>query len=292
MKKIKNLCIAIIALVGLSSSAFAQSTGTAPEVGATHTYTVNSVIPHVGSTYAWSVTTDYKGENIIPAGVANLANEGTNQLSVTWINPDLTRTEPYFVHVIETVTATTCSNHKVMAVTPVNAFEMFITSVDGITDADLTDYEACAPNVIVTGFTPAQDFTYDYGENEFFFKVTASGIGSNGWNPQFTIAGDDGDATYTAAWDIAIDGTYAESLNTGTTVNDIAVVGGNPSIWIKVTVANAEGTSLNPITVTLLDAAGTSQDINGNDVKEILAANELRVQKVKARPNTSGIATN
>ena len=184
-----------------------------------------------------------------------------------------------------------------MAVTPANGFDMVIASVNGdinngALDVDLTDYEACAPNVIVTGFTAAQDFTYNYGENDFFFKVTASGIGSNGWSPQFTIAGTDAGATYTAGWSTTIDGTYAGSLDTASAVNDINVAGGIASIWIKVSVDNAEGTAVNPITVTLLDGADTSEDVYGNDVNDILAANELRVQKVKARPTITGITTN
>lgn len=292
MKRLRNLCIAIIALVGLSSSAFAD--GTTPLVGATHTYEVTS---HTGSTYAWSVTTDYQGMADVDSDplsanqVVNFSATTGNLISITWVNPDLTRTDPYFVHVIETITATGCSNHKVMAVVPVNGFDMVIASVDA-DDANLTDHKACAPNVIVTGFTPAQDFTYDYGENTFYYKITASGIGSNGWSPQFTIAGTDNAATYTAGWATAVDGTYTAGLDVAGGVNDIDVAGNIASVWVKVTVDNTEGLADNPITVTLLDGADTSEDANGNDVNAILAADEVRIQTVQARPSTSGITTN
>lgn len=284
MKKLRNLCIAIIALVGLSSTAYSQ-TGVAPYVGATHSYTVDD---HAGSTYAWSVTTDFQGD-VDASGVVTFSATTGNSINITWDNPGVGTT--YFVHVVET-NGEGCSNHKVLAVNPVNGFVLAMTSVNA-SDALITgdDLQQCAPDASVTAYDSGTgDFSYAYGTNTFFYKVTATGIGTNGWSPQFTLGTTDGDATYVATWGTTSAGTGNTVANLdGTTVNDIDVTGGNASIWIKVIVTNAEGVTANPVVVTLLDGADTSEDENGNDVTSVTGS--AATQTVKARPNTSGIST-
>lgn len=291
MKTLRNLCIAIVAFVGLSGSALAQSTGTAPYIGAQHSYTVDN---HTGNTYTWSVTTDYQGNTPIDyTTVATLSSTTGNSINITWDAPAVGTT--YFVHVVEENTDG-CSNHKVLAVKPVNGFALELASVnasdvvlDGTSGKEL---EQCAPDASVTGYDDtANTFTYGYGTNTFYYRITASGIGSNGWSPQFTIGTTDGDASYAATWGTTSAGTGNTVANLdGTTANDIVVAGGNASVWIKVVVTNAEGITANDIVVTLLDAANTSEDEFGNDVTSITGS--AATQTVKARPNTSGIATN
>lgn len=289
MRKIRNLCIAIIALVGLSSSAFAQS-GQAPFIGGTHTY---SVTYHTDNTYVWSVTTDFQGNNDASSLVTMASTTGIttgNSMDITWDNPAIGTT--YFVHVVET-NLDGCSNHKVLAVNPVNGFILALTSVsdsdvllDGTAGKEL---DQCAPSASVIAYD-GTDFTYGYGENIFYYKITASGIGSNGWSPQFTLGTTDAAASYVATWGTTLAGTGNTVDNLDGTINDINVVGGNASIWIKVVVTNAEGIAANPIVVTLLDGADTSEDANGNDVTSITGS--AATQTVKARPNTSGITAN
>lgn len=299
MKKIRNLCIAIIALVGLSSSAFAQS-GQAPYVGSNHPY---SVVNDDNNTYEWFVTKAYGDlASNTDAGVATLSATTGSAIDITWGSAVVGTT--YFVHVIETITATGCSNHKVMAVTPINGFNLAIAAVsptdvvlDGTAGKELED---CAPNVIVSGYdTDSGEFTYNYGENTFYYKITASGIGENGWSPQLTI--DAGAAeSYTAQWATEIGGTYTgNDLTVDGAINDIIVAGTpivapavNASIWVKVTVDNAEGLADNLITVTLLDDAGTSEDEFGNDVSTIAVTKDISTQTVKFRPTVNGITTN
>ncbi|RZT93146.1 hypothetical protein EV201_2298 [Ancylomarina subtilis] len=284
MKKIRNLCIAIIALVGLSSAAVAQN-GETPYLGSTHSYTVDD---HAGSTYAWSVTTDFQG-TADASGVVTFSATTGNSINITWDSPAIGTT--YFVHVVET-NGEGCSNHKVLAVNPVNGFVLQLASVND-SDAVLTgaDLQQCAPDASVTAYDPGTgNFTYAYGTNTFFYKITASGIGNNGWSPQFTLGTTDGAATYVATWGTTSAGTGNTVANLdGTTVNDIDVAGGNVSIWIKVVVTNAEGVTANPIVVTLLDGANTSEDEYGNDVTSVTGS--AATQTVKARPNTSGITT-
>jgi hypothetical protein len=303
MKKLRNLCIVLIALVGLSSSAFAQDSGTTPYVGSNHPY---SVVNDVNNTYEWFVSKAY-GDLVAntDAGVATLSATTGNSIDITWGTAMVGTT--YFVHVIETITATSCSNHKVMAVTPANGFNLAIAAVspadvilDGTTGKELED---CAPNVIVSGYnTTSGVFTYDYGLNIFYYKITASGIGSNGWSPQLTISATDTDSdsdkttdtkvTYTAEWATAIAGTYTGGLTVDGLMNDITVDPNNPSIWVKLTVDNAEGLANNSIVVTLLDDENTSEDEFGNDVSTIALTKDVSTQTVKLRPTVNGITTN
>lgn len=284
MKKFRNLCIAIIALVGLSSSAFAQS-GQAPYVGGTHNYKVDD---HTGSTYAWSVTTDFQGNT--DAGIVSFSSTTGNAIDITWDSPAVGTT--YFVHVVET-NGEGCSNHKVMAVIPVNGFVLALASVNAsdvvLDDTDGKKLDQCAPDVKVDGYTAGAtpEFTYDYGVNTFYYKITASGIGSNGWKPQFTVGKTDIASTIVATWGLTKDGTGNSIVNLdGATSNDIVVAASNPSIWIKVVVTNAEGVNANPIVVDLL---ATSVDANDNVVTSVTGS--AATQSVKARPNTSGITT-
>jgi hypothetical protein len=152
------------------------------------------------------------------------------------------------------------------------------------------ELEQCAPDVAVTGYNSGTDeFTYNYGTNTFFYKITASGIGSNGWSPQFTIGTTDTNASYVATWGTTSAGTGNTVTNLdGSTANDIVVAGGINDVWIKVVVTNAEGLAANPIVVTLLDGADTSEDEFGNDVTSVTGS--AATQTVKARPNTSGIS--
>ena len=165
MKKSINLCIAIIALVGLSFSVNAQGTGIAPTVGSTHPY---SVVNDVNNTYQWFVTANF-GDIVDSAaadydpgaGVATLSATTGSAINITWGTAAVGAT--YFVHVIETVTATSCSNHKVLAVTPVNGFNLVIAAVSS-PDLELTtvtELAGCAPNVIVSRYIEA-DRTFEY----------------------------------------------------------------------------------------------------------------------------------
>lgn len=287
MNRILNFSITLLFVLGFSSFGVAQ-TGENPYVGAKHSYMVDD---HAGSTYAWSVTTDFQG-NVDASGVVTFSATTGHSIDITWDSPALGTT--YFVHVIET-NGEGCSNRKVLAVNPVNGFVLALASVnaaDEVLDDSLgKELDQCAPAVTVDGYDSGTNkFTYGYGTNTFFYKVTATGIGNSGWSPQFTIATTDAEATYVATWGTTSAGT-GNSIDhlDGATANDINVAGGNTSVWIKVVVTNAEGVNDNPIVVTLLDGADTSEDEFGNDVTSVTGS--AATQSVKARPNTSGITT-
>lgn len=300
MKKILYI-LALVAFMGISANTFAQ-TGIAPEIGSDHTYTVAN---HTGNAYAWFVTADEKegaAADLIGSGPGAIVTgtSATNSIVLTWVNPVVGTT--YYLHVVETASVANggCTNHKVLAITPVNGFNLEIIAVAEATpnNALAIDYSVCADDVSVSDYNgslpaanliDAQDFTYVYGTNTFYYRIKASGIGSNGWSPQFTIARTDGAAIYDAEWATAIGGPYSTvDLATNGDVNDIDVDPGNSFIWVKVVVTNAEGVNNNPVVVTLLDTADTSEDANGNDVKTITTPTST--QTIKGRPNTGGIS--
>ncbi len=298
MKKL-ILLVCLFVGIGMSASVMAQGTGIAPQVGTTHTY---SVTAHGANTFAWSVTSDAPGLTSVVGTVASMSATTGASITITWDNPVIGTT--YFVHVIETADGTTCVNRKAIAVKPVNAFVLTVASVD-LTDADTDNgetYKVCPPDVTVTSFTgpaggtvaEAKNFVYDYSASVLYYKITASGINTTttGWSPQFTIGHTETTgATVTAEWSTSIGGTYTTGLNVTGTANDIIVPATNPSIWVKVTIDNGtsaaglEGLEDQVVTLTLLNAANTSEDENGNDVTALTVAN--RAQTVNERPATT-----
>jgi hypothetical protein len=281
MKKLLYI-LTLVAFMGISANTFAQGTGVLPHIGSTHTY---SVTQNGTNTYAWSVTDDFAGA--VPSTIATLSATTGNSINITWDNP--TSGTTYFVHVVETSTVAlgSCTNHKVLAVTPSNEFDMAVVAINSDDSAVLTGtaLEACAPDVIVSGWTVPQNFTYNYGQNIFYYKITATGIGSNDWNPEFDITVESGTAVATygktsGAETIAladVDGT----LNTGISAAY------NEAVYVKVVVSNTEGITKNDVVLTL---STTSTDVNGNGVKNPITT-PVSTQTVKARPATTGIAT-
>lgn len=298
MKKLAFLLTAVL-VIALSSHVFGQSY-IAPHVGDEYTYKVTA--PGT-NTFAWDVTSDVDGNTSVVGTVASFA-DGTDDaasVQITWDNPATDGTV-YYVHV--TVTSNGCSNRKVLAVVPVNAFVLDIASVD-LTNADEDngeDYSICPADIEVTAYNGSTntDFNYDYGRDSVYYKISASGINTTttGWSPQFTIGDDDISGTVVSAgWSTSINGAFTNLTNLdGTTANDIDVSAGNDAIWIKVVIDNAdtngsgnEGTTANNILVTLLDDENTSEDGNGNDVTNL--TNASRNQIISARPTVSDIIT-
>lgn len=303
MKKLSFLLTAVI-LTAFSFNVLAQGSGTAPTVGSEHNYAVTFT---TGNSYNWDVTSDFAGNTSIDGSVVTIT-AGTNaaNIDVTWDNP--TPGTTYFVHVTETG-ADNCSNRKVLAVTPVNSFALDIVSVD-LADPDAdngTDYDICAADISIDGYDAGTNsFTYNYHKDSVFYKITADGINleNTDWSPQFTIGHDDITGTVvTAGWATAIDGTYTMGLATNGSVVDIDVettATTSGEIWIKVVVDNSttnEGLDANNIVVDLVEDPSSAvdnsdesgEDGNGNDVTS--TGNDSRTQTVKARPATSGIAT-
>lgn len=299
MKKlITSLCLLV--LIGISANVMAQGTGINPQIGSSHTYTVT---PVSGGTYAWKVTTSDDFANsatdLLVAGSVVTGTSSTNAITLTWLNPTIPTI--YYLHL--KVTAGGCSNNKVIAIQPVNSFAMDIVNVDATGTPIAADYSECAPDVITTAWTGtpgpgavtsgnATSFTYNYGVNTFYYKVTATGINTanTNWLPQFDITHTSG-GTVSATWGTTIAGATT-NLTTGATgvatANTITVVN-SPVFYVKVVITN--GTADEGITARTakVDLNPATKDEHNNTVTTTNTDN--LTQTIKARPNPGAITT-
>lgn len=96
MKKLFIL-LAAVTLTAMSAKVFAQSTGTTPAPGATHSYFITP--GDADNTFLWSVT---KGDLTTDAGTdAVIANSDAATTNITWAS-SLTVGDWYYVHILET----------------------------------------------------------------------------------------------------------------------------------------------------------------------------------------------
>ncbi|KOH44482.1 hypothetical protein [Sunxiuqinia dokdonensis] len=311
MKKFFTL-LSLFLVMGMSANVMAQTdSGTTPFVGSEHDY---SVTQNGTNTYLWDVTSDVAGENSVVPSVATLSATTGNSISITWVNPVVSSTTTYYVHVIENDGS--CTNRKVLAVQPQNAFEMDIVSIDG----DLTPLIVgnkgtyCAADVAVLGWnqtnattlSDAQDFNYDYGTTYLYYRIEAKGINlaTTSWKPSLlfsntNVAGSDITATWgtTAPSGVGPQSGYTSFAVSTSTATEISVPTDNQYIYIEVAVDNNttnetgnEGTSAQNIEISLTGMDGNNNgvtQINGtSDVDDDIATNDI-----SARPNTSQITT-
>jgi len=158
MKKLIFL-VCLLTGVGISANVMAQSTGTAPYPGATHSYKVTE---NAGSTYAWSVT---EGNLTTSAGTdATLSSTSGDSISIKWAST-VVADDVYYVHVVETVTETSCTNEKVLKVTiAANGFYAVIAA-----DAATACYDAA----VVVSLNEGEP-QYDHGNATLDYTITAT----------------------------------------------------------------------------------------------------------------------
>ena len=303
MKKLVFLLTAVV-VTAFSSGVLAQTSGTAPYAGATHTYWVNTVdltdassdhlSSHDGNTYTWEVlrsggtsadATDYSF--ITTSTGANIYS-----VQIKWLAPAIEDGGPYFLVVTEE-DGTGCTNVKAVQIDPKNAFAIVIQNVDE-TLFDLgADKKWCAPDVTLN--LADASIEYDYGTTTLYYRVDAQGLATDwSFDYGFTETGKDANSAVTAFWGVDI-ASATETLDY-TNGGSIEVSGGAQDIIIKVVIENgtsAEGeTADHDIVLSLSDFSdGTNAPISINGVS--LPSNSADItQTVKARPATSGIQTN
>lgn len=300
--KMKNLfsLLCLVVLLGVSANVMGQGTGINPQVGSVHTYTVNAVTGTTPS-YVWKVTTNGNfadaAVNLLTAGTVVSGASTSNSIELTWVNPVIPTI--YYLHL--EVTADGCSNNKVIAIQPVNSFAMDIANVDVDGTTIATDFSECAPDVITSAWTGtpgigavttgnATSFTYDYGVNTFYFKVTATGVNTalTDWLPKFALTHTSG-GTIAATWGKTI-ATATTALTTGATgvaTDNTLTIDNSPAFFIKIVVTN--GTADEGITARTfkVDLDPTTLDENGNTVTTTTTDN--LTQTIKARPNPGSI---
>jgi len=302
MKKIRNLCIAIIALVGLSSSAFAQGTGIAPAIGSNHSYWVNSddgiglkTGYPTGNKYLWYIT---KGDlaakntsdfNITTVGYVDNSTEVTDlfKINIDWLAASAGST--YYLHIIER-SGDGCTNHKVEIINPFSDFQLAIINVTNSLADAADDLKVCAPDVALTLNAGAVE--YDYGTTTLYYKVDATNIDTDDYVLGYNIDVNDAfTGTVTATY--STDGgsnysaltNYVDATDVTQTISNTANAS---SVIIKVELVNSttfEGTTAHDVTVKLVSGA---QGV----ALATLPADVDKKQDVPARPSTSGIGSN
>ncbi|MDE5423132.1 hypothetical protein L3073_13010 [Ancylomarina sp. DW003] len=316
MKKLRNLCIAIIALVGLSGSAFAQTnSGITPAIGTEHGYWVNANAAGAGfttgyptgNTYLWYVT---KGDLTSPAPAtdvtigefatgdpayvdATTAVVDLYRIKLTWLAPSATST--YYLHIIET-SADDCSNHKVEIINPFSDFQLAIANVAvaDLTTAAADDLKVCAPDVALSlGGGGAVE--YNYGTTALYYKVDATNIDTENYVLGYNIDVNDAfTGTVTATYSTDGGTNYSALVNyvdATDVTQSITNTANASSVIIRVELANGttfEGITSHDVTVKLVSGAqGVALATIPTDL-----ADKQKKQDVPARPSTSGIGSN
>jgi hypothetical protein len=268
MKKLVFLFAAVL-FTAMSVNVFAQSTGTTPAPGATHSY---SVTPgNAGNTLLWSVT---KGDLTTSAGTdAVISSAATATTNITWAT-GLTLGDWYYVHILETDGAS-CSNEKVLPV-QITASPFNLT----LAAANAT---ACYDGAVVVSLADASTVNYDHGNTTIVFTVTPNGLSSS-------YSGYSFDLNLTVP--LGFTSTPAFSANaslTGTTVT----VTDNAAVTITYTVDNTN-VYTNASAANAADYTATATISNGKAINGVSDNNAGTYTGATAvsRPNTSGITTN
>ena len=209
MKKFALLLVAVF-FTAISSSVFAQGTGTAPSIGSTHQYwvngTFNSPTSGTNSKYTWWISTN--ADNLLErttndahftvitanGGAAyDTEAESKNGIEIKW-NPSASTESYYYLVVQEIGVDPICTNMKAVAIRPTNNFSLLFEAIasDGISPTD--NPSRCPADIILTA--SGADIIYNYNTDNFMFKLTSSNLYSD--------------------WSFV--GTIAETLNTDVTV--------------------------------------------------------------------------
>jgi hypothetical protein len=270
MKKLVFLFAAVV-LTAMSVNVFAQSTGTKPAPGATHSYFIT---PGNGAnTIAWTVL---KSDFATSAGGdATVASPSAATTNIKWAT-GLTVGSWYYVQVIET-DGSGCSNTKVLPVQ--------ITESDFTLTLAAANPTACYDNAVSVSIVSNAP-VYDHGNATLQFTVT----------PGTTLA----TSSYTGyQFDLAIvvpalyNATPVFSSNATMTGSTVTVTD-NAAVTITYTVDNTN-TYNNSSTANAQDYTATVSISNGvtiNGVSENNTANDNADATAVSRPNTSGIGTN
>lgn len=271
MKKLV-LFFSIVCLTAISVNVFAQSTGTTPAPGATHSYFITP--GNVANTIAWSVT---KGDLTTAAGADAVISASTAATTdITWA-ASVQEGDWYYVHVIET-DGTGCSNEKVLPV-QITASPFYLT----LAAANETQcYDGAVTASI--GITP-DVINYDHGTATIVFTVTPTGLSGSYSGYSFNLAIDYG--TYTGlTQSVSVDNGANLSGSTVEVPNNdpvtITYVIDNNNVYTNTSAANAQN-----YTATATISSGKA--INGVSDNGTGAKTD---DTAVARPNTSGIGTN
>lgn len=264
MKKLFFL-VSFMAFIGLSS-AWAQDATQYP--GETHKFKVDL---HTGSTYDWGIYTDASlGTEITYTNVASLTNEGSNEVSVTWLQ---NASGTYYVGVTETIG--TCSTKRYSQINIVAAaYDLMVENKDG--SNNIISQTSC-----MTGagriFTMSQ--VINPLDNDLYYKITllngASPYTNGNWTFDYAITVKDKNTT-PADKSTALSAT-ATLVSTGTGMPTISALTGSDVAVSK--------QSTFVIKVSLKDNPGTAST---DDIEVELTLSDLKVGPGQVIETTTG----
>lgn len=308
MKKL--LFLSIFALFLFSANSFAQGTGKAPSIGSVHQYYVNGTFnsPTSGSSsnYTWWISTDATNlltrtsltddftvtSNGAPYNTLTLGSAKGTGIEIKW-NPTASITTPYYLVVQEDGQAPLCTNIKATAIQPTNNFTLLFEAIAS-NGTDLTDSPNRCPAPIALSASGLV-ITYDYGTDNFMFKLTAQDLYS-GWSFIGTFVNG---LSGTSTLEYQIGGTAGTWLayTNAATLPVPANVAGTEAVYFRVNTDNGsveENIAVKTISLTL----SAVKDAGNNPVTEItnhggtdITSAPVQTQTVNARPATTGIGT-
>lgn len=268
MKKVV-LFLAVVCLTAISVNVFAQSTGTTPAPGATHSY---SITPgDAGNTILWTVT---KGNLTTSAGVeADISDPSSATTDIKWNVTSAEIGDWYYVHVVETGGG--CSNEKVLPV-QITASPFNLT----LAAANATQ---CYDGAVVVSLADPSTINYDHGNATVVFTVTPGGLSGSYTGYSFDLS---------LVVPTGFNAAPAFSSNASLTGNTVTVTD-NLAVTITYTIdntnvyTNSSDANAQNFTATASISGGTA--INGVTDNGTGAKTDATAV---ARPNTSGIGTN
>ena len=272
MKKLVLFFTAVL-LTAISTNIFAQSTGTAPAPGATHSYFITP--GNVANDIQWTV---YEADFSTVATDATIASSTSATTDITWAST-VSVDDWYYVQVVET-DGDGCSNTKVLPVQ--------ITESDFTLTLAASSATACYDNAVAVSIVSNAP-EYDHGAATIEFTVTP---GVSLASSSYTGYVFDLDLTVPTGFDYATTPpTFSANASwDGTTVT----VTNNAAVTVSFNIDNTN-TYDNSSAAAAQDFTATATLTNGetiNGVSENDSANDNNDATDVARPNTSGIGTN
>lgn len=280
MKKLLFLSVfALFALV--SANVFGQSSGTKPAPGAKHNY---SVTPNGTNKYLWTVT---KGNLLVDGGSdVDISASTSSSTDITW-KTSVKVGDWYYVHILETVDATGCSNEKVLPVQITESpFNLAIVAA--------TPSQCYAGKVTVkldNTTNPANPaITYDHGNAIIKFTVSPTGLSDSYMGYSFDL-----DIAYGTYTGLSQSVAFVVSSGSANISGKKVTVTNNNSVEITYTVVNAnQFTNETDKDGKAADFTATATISNGvatNGVSDNTKG-KYNDNTTVARPNTTGITTN
>ena len=272
MKKLVFLLTTVV-MTAMSANVFAQSTGTKPAPGATHTYFITP--GSETSSISWTIT---KATLTDTTDAGTISVIQSDSISIAWADT-VSVGDWYYVHVTEE-DASGCTNNKIL---PVQITESpFFLTLSGATDqcydgAVMASVDISDPGVI----------TYVHGTATIQFTVSPTGLSGSYSGYSFDAGIDYNSYGGTMSETLAVTSGNGSVSGTTITVTDNNPVTFTFEVNNATEFSNGSNVNAQDYTATVTISNGeASNGVNDNGTGGYTGDTNV------ARPNTSGIGTN